>query len=74
MKTRAQMHLGASLILVTILTGCATLKPWDRTLLNDPEVQPTVQPMEKYSIGIETYREGSVGGSGAQTSGGCGCY
>jgi len=62
------------LALLLIATGCTTLNHWDRTLLRDPEMQPAPTPMDKYSIGIETYREGSSGGTGSHNNTGCGCY
>jgi len=54
-------------------TGCATVQPWEKGNLADPIMIFDENPID---IGIQEhyldYREGSVGGTGAQ-SGGCGC-
>ena len=53
--------------------GCAAVQPWQREDLSDPIMIFDENPIEK---GIKEhpldYREGSSGGTGAQ-SGGCGC-
>ena len=54
-------------------SGCVTVQPWERGTLADPMMVFDENPIEK---GIKEhaidYREGSVGGTGAQ-GGGCGC-
>lgn len=62
------------LILVSLLaSSCATVKPWQKGDLADPIMIFNENPID---AGIQEhyldYREGSVGGTGAQ-SGGCGC-
>ncbi len=55
------------------LSGCVAVRPWERGRLADPMMIFDENPIEK---GIRDhaldYREGSVGGTGAQ-GGGCGC-
>lgn len=66
-------YLFAILLLVAAGSGCATVKPWERGELSDPIMIFDENPID---AGINehhlNYREGSVGGTGAQ-SGGCGC-
>ncbi len=63
------------MLMVSVLaaTGCAMVQPWQRGDLADPIMIFDENPIE---AGINEhyldYREGSVGGTGAQ-SGGCGC-
>ncbi|MCB0281546.1 MAG: DUF4266 domain-containing protein [Calditrichae bacterium] len=61
------------LFLLLILSGCATVKPWERESLADPimiiDENPIDAGMKEHFI---DYREGSEGATGAQ-SGGCGC-
>ncbi|MFQ5824688.1 MAG: DUF4266 domain-containing protein [bacterium] len=56
-----------------VLTSCAAVQPWQRGELSDPMMIFDENPID---TGINEhhldYREGSVGGTGAQ-SGGCGC-
>jgi len=61
-------------ILIAIFaTGCATVQPWEKGLLGDPIMLIDSNPLEKGLIEHHIdYREGAVGGTGAQ-SGGCGC-
>lgn len=55
------------------LSGCATVKPWEREKLSDPIMIIDENPID---AGLKEhhldYREGSNGATGAQ-SGGCGC-
>ena len=61
------------LLVTAMLTSCARVQPWQREDLSDPIMIFDENPIEK---GIKEhpidYREGSSGGTGAQ-SGGCGC-
>ncbi len=62
-----------ALLLGGMLTSCAAVQPWQRGDLADPIMIFDENPID---AGIKEhyldYREGSVGGTGAQ-SGGCGC-
>ncbi len=72
MKTKRLLLFLVILFAVTI-TGCATVQPWEKGLLGDPIMLIDSNPLEKGLIEHHIdYREGSVGGTGAQ-SGGCGC-
>ena len=65
--------LTAALCAASILAGCATVQPWQRGRLADPEM--TFDP-DGSSVSYMTHwqeaREGAAGGFGVQ-SGGCGC-
>lgn len=56
-----------------ILSGCATVQPWQRESLADPIMIFNKNPIDE---GIQQHfiehREGATGATGAQ-SGGCGC-
>lgn len=60
-------------LLAMAVSGCATVQPWEKGELADPIMIFDENPID---AGINEhyldYREGSVGGTGAQ-SGGCGC-
>lgn len=71
---KSKTLLFASLLFfVFLFAGCATVKPWEKGLLGDPIMMIDSNPLEKgiFEHHLD-YREGSVGGTGAQ-SGGCGC-
>ena len=55
------------------LSGCVTVQPWEREVLSDPMMIFDENPIDKGILEHHIdYREGSVGGMGAQ-AGGCGC-
>lgn len=55
------------------LSGCVTVQPWEREILSDPMMIFDENAIEKGLMEHHLdYREGSVGGTGAQ-AGGCGC-
>lgn len=56
-----------------LLSSCAAVQPWEREGLSDPIMIFDENPIDKGILEHHIdYREGSVGGTGAQ-SGGCGC-
>ena len=56
-----------------LFAGCAEVKPYQRVYLNDEEMQLVDKKIQSYGSSIDTYREGSSGGNGGKTGGGCGC-
>lgn len=60
-------------ILLLFTTSCATVKPYQRVFLNDPEMQlggGTAMTFEDY---VHAIRTGSVVAGTKKASGGCGC-
>ena len=68
-----KLKLVCIVMLFLVLQGCVMVQPWQRGDLADPIMIFDENPID---AGIQEhyldYREGSVGGTGAQ-SGGCGC-
>lgn len=63
----------ALMSLLVSMASCQLVKPYQRAYLNDYEMQaghPGCRAFEQY---VMTIREGSSGGGGMKTSGGCGC-
>jgi len=60
-------------ILVILASSCHTVKPYQRTYLNDEAMQTGKRSIEKLSSNAHSYREGASGGGKAKNSGGCGC-
>lgn len=73
MKRRIKILLALAGLCGLLLNGCAAVQPWQREGLADPIMMFDENPID---AGIREhhldYREGSAGGTGAQ-SGGCGC-
>lgn len=63
----------AAVALLLALTGCATVKPWDRDLLAKPAMRFSPHPMlSAVDDHIYFSKEGSTGGMDP-SGGGCGC-
>ena len=75
------LHLGMHKIkgyfaigfLVLLLGGCTVVKPYQRTYLNDPEMQIGIHSSQKMEQDVQTIREGANTPGGVKSSGGCGC-
>lgn len=55
------------------LSGCVSVKEYQKMYLNDKRMDTAAQKVEKFEIGFESYREGASGASGGKSGGGCGC-
>lgn len=68
--------LGKLLLLIclaTLLQACSTVKPWDRDLLAEGQMQLVPDPLDNVlSEHIYFSKEASYGGQGVG-GGGCGC-
>ncbi len=76
MTTRTSIQallLLGTLVAAAGLAGCATVQPWQRGRLADPEmVFDADQAQVAYAMHWQEAREGAAGGFGVQ-GGGCGC-
>lgn len=61
-------------ISVIMISGCTSVKPYQKMYLNDPDMQLKSRDIEAYEISCESYREGSTGAHGGKAGGGCGCF
>ncbi len=63
----------AALLLGALLSGCATVEPWQRGWLADYTMQPDRDPLEDvFREHVYFTREAAAGGRGVG-GGGCGC-
>lgn len=69
MKKASFILLSSSLL----LGACTAVKPYQKSRLNDSEMQLTARKVEKTENSFQTYREASSGANGGKTGGGCGC-
>jgi hypothetical protein len=62
------------LAVLTVLTGCTNVQPWERGNLAKPQMALDPNPLQS-SLRAHNYgsREASAGGNAA-SGGGCGCY
>jgi Domain of unknown function (DUF4266) len=69
MKKSTLILFGLSIL----LHSCTTVKEYQKSKINDAEMELSLRNSEKFESNFELYREGSSGANGGKTSGGCGC-
>ena len=65
--------LGAMVFALSLLWGCATVKPYQKNRLNDSEMVLSSRMVQKFEQSFQLYREGGSGANGGKSGGGCGC-
>ncbi|MDE3234960.1 MAG: DUF4266 domain-containing protein [Bacteroidota bacterium] len=63
----------AYVLLLMLSASCVHVKEYQKSRINDSEMQLTSRKVEKTELNFETYREGAAGANGGKTGGGCGC-
>jgi len=64
---------GLGLLLGNTFTACQTVKPYQKSKINDSEMALSNRKIQKTENSFQTYREGASGANGGKTGGGCGC-
>jgi len=55
------------------ISSCTTVKEYQKSRLNDAEMELSSRKIQKTETSFETYREAASGVNGGKTGGGCGC-
>ena len=71
MKNRLKIFLLIAFIIMC-LNSCTVVKEYEKSKLNDSEMQLSNRKIEKTENSFQTYREGASGGNGGKSGGGCG--
>ena len=69
-------NIHKALIIFTVLAGlssCATVKEYQKSRINDSEMELSARKSEKFEQSFYLYREGASGATGGKSGGGCGC-
>lgn len=53
--------------------SCTTVKEYQKSRINDSEMELAARKIQKTEQSFQTYREGASGANGGKTGGGCGC-
>jgi len=56
-----------------LLSSCAHVREYQKSRINDSEMNLANRKVEKNELNAQSYREGSSGANGGKTGGGCGC-
>ncbi len=55
------------------LASCVSVKEYQKSKLNDSEMELANRNVEKFENSFYLYREGGAGANGGKSGGGCGC-
>ena len=61
------------LLLTIILSSCVNLADYQKTFVNDEEMQIGLSSLDNLNNNAKTYREGAQGANNGKSGGGCGC-
>jgi protein involved in sex pheromone biosynthesis len=53
--------------------GCVSVKEYQKSRINDSEMELANRKVEKFETNFYLYREGASGANGGKSGGGCGC-
>ena len=62
-----------SLFVAALMPACKPVKEYQKSKVNDSEMELAAKKSEKFENTFQLYREGSSGANGGKTGGGCGC-
>ena len=57
----------------TSLQSCTAVKEFQKSRINDSEMELSSRKSEKFEQSFYLYREGASGANGGKSGGGCGC-
>ncbi len=67
------MKIAALGLLLLLGASCSSVKEFQKSKINDSEMELASKKTEKFENTFQLYREGSSGANGGKTGGGCGC-
>lgn len=74
MLNKNSPRLLLAVLAVSLLTAsCTSVKPYQKSRINDAEMVLGNRKSEKTEASFQSYREGASGANGSKTGGGCGC-
>lgn len=53
--------------------SCVSVKEYQKSRINDSEMELANRKVEKFETNFYLYREGAAGANGGKSGGGCGC-
>jgi hypothetical protein len=56
-----------------LCASCTSVKEYQKSRINDSEMELAGRKCEKFETSFYLYREGATGANGGKGSGGCGC-
>ena len=62
-----------TLLITAIFPSCSNVKEYQKSRINDAEMELSARKVQKFEQNFQAYREGASGANGGKTGGGCGC-
>lgn len=62
-----------AVLLTAALPACSNVKEYQKSRINDTEMELSARKVQKFEQNFQAYREGASGANGGKTGGGCGC-
>jgi Domain of unknown function (DUF4266) len=73
MKKNTKIVLGLITVATASLQSCVSVKEYQKSKINDSEMELSARKSEKFESSFYLYREGASGANGSKSGGGCGC-
>jgi len=72
-----RLRFAAIILCAVLVTGglpsCSNVKEYQKSRINDAEMELSARKVQKFEQNFQAYREGASGANGGKTGGGCGC-
>ncbi|MFM6947874.1 MAG: DUF4266 domain-containing protein [Aquirufa sp.] len=62
-----------SILSLFIVSSCTRVREYQKSRINDSEMELAARKSEKFEQSFYLYREGASGANGGKSGGGCGC-
>ena len=63
----------SSCMLLVVFSSCTRVREYQKSRINDSEMELAARKSEKFEQSFYLYREGASGANGGKSGGGCGC-
>lgn len=73
MKHKNYFKAPAGILLFSMTMSCTAVKEYQKSKINDGEMELAGRKVEKPESNFQSYREGASGANGGKVGGGCGC-
>lgn len=67
-----KLYIAAAFLLISG-ASCVSVKEYQKSRINDSEMELANRKVEKFETNFYLYREGAAGANGGKSGGGCGC-
>jgi len=73
MRKRNYLFTAAAIVVSIAASSCTAVKEYQKSKINDSEMELGTRKVEKPESNFQSYREGASGANGGKVGGGCGC-